>query len=142
MQVRRKISDFLQEDPTVSGTLEFDQVQVELIGGDERNFSIFELDLVFEKGRYRFTQSGMYYERYSIQPDPIFRGYAELIVDYAGKTELTKAMANMMSALLDYLEGVRPLRNSARESLPTQYICELMAQAELNRRVSIASAGA
>ncbi len=121
---RRRVEDFVSADPSIGGTLRFADLDVELVAADERCFSLFELDLVFEKGRYRYTLGGMNLERYGVLPDPVFAGYQELQVIGTERTGLDHAMADVYRAFGDYLDKGGEVPGDARHVLGTQMVCE------------------
>lgn len=121
--------DWKAEDPVVSGHVRFDDVTIQLIGADERCFSLFELDLLFERCRYRFLHSGLSYEISRVKPDPVFPGYQELFPEVSGKTGLDRALTGALDEIAALLDTGREPGNSARNILATQKICEQLANA-------------
>lgn len=148
-----RVRDFTEDDPTVSGSLRFDEVDIALVAGDERKFSLFEIDLIFERERVRYTQSGLKIERQVVKPDPVFPGYFELYGDGVGDSELKRALSGLMEAVADQLDGVvdggtgcgrdggRHLLPAGADYLATQQVCELMAGAPLDQRQDIPQLG-
>lgn len=122
----RRVVDFSADDPTVGGSLVFDDVTIDLIAGDERLFSLFEIDLLFERARYRYTLSGARLERYETQPDPLFPGYVEMTKVDEQPTGLGRALAGRYAALADALEGKGALASPASTALTTQQVCEAL----------------
>lgn len=122
-QAFAKVVDFSEEDPTVSGRIEFPSIAVNLQAADERIFSIFEIDLLFEAGRYRFTHSGLDVEISLPKPDPVFAGYCELSVIQARCSGLANSLANLMASAASYLAGGALPSNTAADALATQEVC-------------------
>jgi predicted dehydrogenase len=133
LSVRRRIVDFRISDPTVSGTLEFGPVNIELVGGDERLFSLFEIDLLFEKARYRYVLSGARLESFEPRPDPFFSGYIEMTRVDESQTSLDCALLDHYRSLADFLDGEAPLISDAVNALPTQEVCEALKSQPLNQ---------
>jgi predicted dehydrogenase len=125
---RRRTVDFYEADPTVSGTLVFKDVEIELIGADERLFSLFEVDLVFEKARYRYALSGTRLERFEVRPDPLFPGYAELIKIEDKSTALNRALAACYAAMAACLENGTLPATVAADALATQEVCAALQE--------------
>lgn len=123
LTARRTTHDFTPDDPTVTGSIAFDAVDVALIGGDERLFSLFEIDLLFEKARLRYTLSGARLERYEVRDDPMFPGYVEMTRVADEETRLDRALLGRYAALADFLDGAAPLAYPASESLGTLEAC-------------------
>ncbi len=120
---RRKVGDFTDADPSVAGTLRFDAAEIEMIAVDERAYSTFEIDLLFERERIRFTHSGLEFERHAVRPDPMFPGYVQLTRVESGPTGLATALREMLLAEAAFLDGTAPLLNAARDALETQRAC-------------------
>ena len=57
---------------------------------DERAFSLIEIDLVFEKSRYRIIEFGGKIELYKVISDPVFDGYSNLVFDRMLETDINK----------------------------------------------------
>jgi predicted dehydrogenase len=123
LQVFEKVIDFSAEDPTVSGRIEFPSVAITLQAADERIFSIFEIDLLFTGGRYRFTHSGLDIEISQPKPDPVFAGYCELSVVESRSSGLGDSLSNLLAAAADFLAGGKLPSNTAADALATQEVC-------------------
>jgi predicted dehydrogenase len=128
--VYEKVIDYLETDPTVRARLKFKDVSIELIPGDERLFSLFEVDLIFEKGRYRFIHSGLEYEFSEVKPDPVFNGYYELMSHKVRDTGLNNAMTVLYTQVLAFFNHDEMLVNEVNTTLETQKIVEYMAKAK------------
>jgi predicted dehydrogenase len=131
--VRRRVFDHGQDDPTVSATLEFKSVAIELIAADERNFSLFEIDLLFSQARYRFLQGGMVLQRFEVGADPLFPGYRDLRPAGEGPSGLSTALLARFDNLVACLDGASPLIGSAEDALATQRLCESLAASSPSR---------
>jgi predicted dehydrogenase len=121
---RRRVLDHGDTDATVAGTLEFADVSIELIAADERHFSLFEIDLLFARARYRFTQGGMMLERYEVRPDPLFPGHLDLLPASSGASGLASALAGRLQNIVDFLDGVASLEGTGLDAVETQRVCE------------------
>ena len=133
LSVHRRIVDFHVSDPTVSGTLEFDPVNIELVGGDERLFSLFEIDLLFEKARYRYVLSGARLESFEPRSDPLFPNYVEMTRVKETPTSLDCALLDHYRSLADFLDGEAPLISDAVNALCTQEVCEVLKSQPFNQ---------
>jgi predicted dehydrogenase len=128
MAARRGVRDHGDADATVAGTLTFADVTVELIAGDERCFSLFEVDLLFAEARYRFLQSGMVLERAEVRPDPLFSGYRELHEVASEASGLPTALAGRLQNLVDFLDKRAALAGTGADAIETQLVCERLLQ--------------
>jgi predicted dehydrogenase len=127
--------DFTEDDPTVSARMDFGLFSINLIAADERLYSIFEIDLVFEKARYRFTHSGLDVEIQKPQKDPVFAGYTELAVVQTCMTGLSHSLEKLLNASADYLDGGALPTNSAEDALKTQKICNKLVDLALAQKL-------
>lgn len=126
--VLRKTIDFVRSDPTVDGVLVFENGTVHLMGGNENSFSVFEVDMLFERVRMRLTEGGMNYQCFRPKQDQFYRGFKSLSGAENGKTSLGMALWEMVNGLIAHLDNGLPLRISAEEALKTQQVCELLAK--------------
>lgn len=87
------ICDFTEEDPTFSAELKMkDSGKIHLTAVDSRLYSIFELDLIFTKGRVRLTDSANSIEYYRSSKSNKFKGYQFLEKQKTITTSLSKSM--------------------------------------------------
>lgn len=135
--VTRKIADYKDADPTVDATLDFGAGSVALVAGDERLFSLFEIDLLFEKRRYRFHHSGLSLDSFEVKDDPVFPGYRELFATHSGPSELGTSLSHMVQNLADSLDGKAGLRCEAASVIGTQAVCEALAHAPIAARLEL-----
>ena len=76
--IYKHIYDYSTEDPTLTFALNINNKQVNFIGLNDQNFSIFEIDLIFQKERIKCIDSGTVIERYQLSEDKIYKGYKSL----------------------------------------------------------------
>ncbi len=127
ISVSRKVMDFTATDPTVAGAIRFDGFEVALQAADERLFSLFEIDLIFEKGRFRLTQSGTQFERFEVKDDPVYAGYRELLAVETAPTGLLRALPAMVNDLAYCLDQGAVPRIAVQNVLGSQAVCEQLA---------------
>ncbi len=87
--------DYNVEDPSLEVFFSFQKRSIHLIPIDERIFSIFEADLIFEKARFRFIDNSFKLERYKLGEDSNFPGYVSLNPDNYKDTEMHISIDNM-----------------------------------------------
>jgi predicted dehydrogenase len=132
-KVYGKTYDYCGNDPTVSGRLEFSGFSIHLLAGHEKFFSIFEVDLMFQHGRYRFSRSGFDLEIQSPKPDPVFSGYRELSVCERTGSDLPFSLEKFTDYIADILEGrALALGTLAEDALLTQKICSKLADGSMD----------
>ncbi len=119
-----KRDDFTPQDPSVAARISFADGDVTLAIADERLYSLFEIDLVFERGRYRFTDGGLQVEISRVIPDPTWAGYTILAVEETRPSSLPVAMRRLWDAVARSLDTDTPLASSGHEAARTQAACE------------------
>ena len=108
---------------TVSAFLSFERCeQFHLVAGDERAYSLFELDVLTEKRRFRFTDEGFALTTERAVPDPVFKGFTVLGNPQREKTALMQAMKRMAAHVVEVLEDADPV-SSLRDAMATQEAC-------------------
>jgi len=79
VKVINRLTDFYKDDKSVSAVLTFENnKQFYLQFADCRKYTIFEIDLLFEKKRLLIINSGFVIEEYDVRQDHIFREYRVL----------------------------------------------------------------
>lgn len=127
----KKTFDFTARDPSVSGFIRFKRGDVALIPGDARIYSIFEIDLLFEKARYKFSHSGMKVEIQKPIADDVYPGYVELFSEDIKATGFTNTLGYLVDECIAHLADGIAMRNLATTALGTQLLCEKMALDEV-----------
>lgn len=119
------ISDYNnKEDKSIAGFLAFKNCpQFHLIAGNERKFSIFELDIICEKRRWRFLNEGYSVSIEKVIPDPLFAGYQCLGKSISKKTQLDNALFCLVDNAINYLEKKALLVCDVDEAFKTQKAC-------------------
>ncbi|MGB2841558.1 MAG: Gfo/Idh/MocA family oxidoreductase [Halobacteriota archaeon] len=109
-----------EEDPNFDGLLRFkNNVFCSIHACDVKNFLIFEMDIVGEKGRLRITHSGFDLDFYEIKDSNLFSGYKEL---YRCEPPIDKDsprdfMINGVNHLVECLENSKQSISSGEDSL-------------------------
>ncbi len=131
--VSERLNDYRKDDPTVGGIVFFDGFSVHLVAGNQKYVSLFEIDLIFEKARFRFVDSGFSLEQYGVVKDPVFQGFRRFGNLHRRKTELRKSLSDMWAETIAYLDAGELPRTASTEILGGQYLCEALVKAPLNR---------
>ncbi|MBU1055049.1 MAG: Gfo/Idh/MocA family oxidoreductase [Proteobacteria bacterium] len=119
------IIDYDKKDPTLGAVLCYSKCPaVFLMACDERAYSIFEVDIVGEKGRIKLDQSGMQCREYKLRRDPIFDGYIDIEEEPPYSTNLGKSMQKLAENVVGYLEGNDSILCSGTDALAAQQICQ------------------
>jgi len=103
-EVYKKEADFFKQDASVSArlTLENNKI-INLSYINCNNFSIFELDLFFEKGRVRLIDSSGKIERFKRAKSQIYKGYRYLERASVIRTSLGRAMYGAVENIYGFL---------------------------------------
>ncbi len=120
-------------DPTVDAVLALDGgVPVHLIGADARDYALFELHVVAERGAVDIERSGRVVRRRRCVDDPLHGGYRLLDqgewTEYGHGDPLFRAVDNIFAAL----EHGAALASDGTSALQAQRLClDMIDQAEI-----------
>ena len=93
IKVIKRLADFYKNDKSVSAALTFEndrQFFLQIVNC--RKYTIFEIDLLFEKKRIRIINSGYLIEEYNVRQDNSFKDYRIL----AKKKEINTSLENSL----------------------------------------------
>lgn len=97
--------DFKESDPTKTMILTMGNSKQFIMGGlDCRNFDIFEMDLIFEKGRIKIIEFGNKIEVYKVVEYEKIKGYKVLGLDKIIETQKDFAMLKAVENIAQYLD--------------------------------------
>ncbi len=117
--------DWKPEDPTIDAFLMFsEKISAHLVGGDERKYSIFDLDILFEKARFNFQDFGRQLLVYKENKKMKTGNYKELGDCRIIKTDVRSSIFKAVGNLIDSLEGKRKLLCTGYDALLTQKACQ------------------
>ena len=133
MQLLGSHVDFVADDPTVDAHLVFGDISVYLLGLDEREYTLFEIDILGTLGRVK-VKSGGQTEWSRRQPDPDFDDYRNLSLYDSHCT--TSDVQPMFLALQEIVHaafsGVR-VRSNGKSALATLRVCRQLAEQAIGR---------
>lgn len=116
--------DYSAEDPSMSVILTLNnKKQFFLQNVDHRLYTIFEIDLLFEKRRIRIIDSGFTIEDYTIEESRIFHRYKTITSKKLIRTHLGTSMYYAAKNILSYLRGTERLLSPINEAYKTMQIC-------------------
>lgn len=111
-------------EPSISGIATFEHCpQFSLMIGDEREYSVFELEILTQKKRLRFVNFGFEIMTQSVVPDPLYKGFRALSAPKTIKTGLSSAMVNLYSHATDVLDGKEAPSTTLSDGIKTQKAC-------------------
>lgn len=111
-QVFARIVDFTPDDPTVTAHLRMGQTDVMLLGGNENDYSIFEIDLIGTRGRVLLDNFGLRISRYEVDTKRV------LNLTEAKSTGLDRAMLVALDDLVQQVEHANDAITSGKASTP------------------------
>ncbi len=115
VQVTEEIHDFWEKDPSLTVLLESktrDKSRLILKAVDCRQYTLFEFDWLFEKGRIKMTHDGQLLECFTVKEHPQVSGYHSLVLSESIKTSVYQAMGYAVDNIFDYLEKGTPLNST------------------------------
>lgn len=118
-------ADWKAADPAVDAYLHFkDNKTAFLLAGDERRFSIFELEMLFSKARVSLKDFCEDLTIEKVIADPALKGYKVLKSAGSQKTDLSQNILLAIGNLVDALEGKGRLLCPGTDALKTQAVCQ------------------
>lgn len=124
------INDYSEEDPTLPLMFEFERCQNVIFQPcDGRAYGVFEIDMCFEKGRFRFVDNGLFLERYPIIEENEWGhkalSYSSLHVNKID-TFLNQALYHLIDNAIAYLnsDGKIPLRTTLQDAINVHWCIE------------------
>lgn len=119
-----KVEDWGDGDPTVGGVAVFERCpQFCLLTGNARKFAVFDLDILTEKKRIRFTDEGQLISIQSVIPDPVYKGFRVLSKPVVHKTMLLSALSELSKHAVSVLDGKEKPQSTLDNALKTHEAC-------------------
>lgn len=113
-----EFNDFYEKDPTKSVVFSANNGNKFFMQGTNcNNFTMFEIDLIFQKSRIRILEAGKKIELYSIKENEQYKGYFNLVLKETLKTELDFALLNAIDNIHSYLTNGEPLKSTVQQAL-------------------------
>lgn len=125
-----QLSDFYEDDPSCSAVLDFDDgAQFFMQAVDCRSYTIFELDLLFEKQRIRITDAGFSIELQEVCDSARFAGYRNMEVSGVIDTQIGNALYAAAVNIHDHLTTTAPLLCNGVDGYRAMTVCCELLQA-------------
>lgn len=110
------LEDFYADDKSIAAVLTFDNGNNFFLQHvDCRNFTMFEMDMLFEKKRIRIYDLGFKVEEYDVLESSVFGGYRNIIKTDDYGTSLEKAMYNAAGNIYRNLSEGQGLKCTAED---------------------------
>jgi predicted dehydrogenase len=121
------VHDFWEDDPTVAAALlTVTGAPVQLVPTHAGDYSLFELQLVTQRGIICMESGGMSWRRRTPAPSPDFPGYAVLSGDEREAGACAQAMLAAVGNLHDHLLHGALLASTGHSALQAQSLCETL----------------
>ena len=126
--------DFFENDPTLSANLFFDDGTFHLQAADEKYYSIFEIDLLFQNIRYKFFYSASKVSIEEPLSDPNFENYKELFNTSTRDTEFFVCMIKIIQEAVRFLNcEIKDSFCNSLSAIETQKLCENLSAQTINK---------
>lgn len=113
------LADFYEDDKSVSAVLEFDDKGFFYLGYvDCRNYTVFEVDLLFEKRRIRISDPG-YIEEFEVLESKLFKGYRNIVKSSEFQASFKDALYNAAENIFRSLTDGQALKCTAEDGYKT-----------------------
>ena len=114
--------DFLDRDPTISARVLFGKTPVYILGLDERQYTIFEIDILGSAGRIQINRDGFFFS--TVSSDPEYDGYKMLKPDTDLFVENQKdAMLLALESIVGAINGFKKNLDNGERALETLRCC-------------------
>lgn len=121
--------DFYKDDPSISAILNFiDGRKFFLQYVECKNYTIFEVDLLFERGRIKITNSGFNIEIYEIKESSIFKGYKNIFKIKEISTSLNNSIYYAVDNIYKYLTEGYKIDCDLYDGLKAVEICNMLKE--------------
>jgi predicted dehydrogenase len=122
----RRCNDYDDKDLTYPVHMVYEKCgNVFMVPGNGEAFSIFEIDIIGEKGRYRLVDHGLKLEVYKVEKEKTYGTYNAMSTDCIKlKTELPKALMNYVNNAVRYLDWKEDLLCTPDDAIEVHRIIE------------------
>ena len=115
------VNDFDKNDLSLSVFIRYERCpSVFFIAGDERCFSMFEVDVLTEKKRFIFEESGLKLREYEAREHENLLGYKFLNQIERKNTNLKTSLLALMDNVVNHIEKRKPIISSGADAFEAQ----------------------
>ena len=123
-QALNAIFDYHRNDPSVGGWLKLEDCpSLNLVVGDSRYYEIFEMDILLEKARLRFTNFGSVLAVQKIAKDKSYPEFSVLGRPKETAVKLNRAAVGLAGNAVNFLDKKVDLLCAGQDALKTQIVC-------------------
>ncbi|EHJ01501.1 oxidoreductase domain protein [Clostridium sp. DL-VIII] len=117
--------DFYEDDPSISAIINFKNGGIFTMMNVPCNlYTIFELELLFERKKIKIKDSGFKIEVYDLADSTIFKGYKNLLKKKEYNSSLGRAMENAVDNIWNYMKKGEKLKCTLEDGFKAMKICE------------------
>lgn len=128
--------DYFTGDPSVSAILNIGSEKFFMHHVNSKLYTIFEMDLLFQKARLRIIDSGYKIERHLKKKSPIFKNYYDVVKKEDINTSLGFSCYHAVDSIHKFLKGKSDLLSSGEETLKDLRLCYTISKkAKLGKKV-------
>lgn len=128
------VYDGFPDDPSVAVMLATDDlIPVQLSHADARDYSMFELQIVTEKGVITMEDGGLHWRTRRVIDSPNFRAYRTLDAGVGRAGRLPGAMLAAVSEIYEVLTSEGAISSNGENALRAQQICEAIRDRAIRR---------
>jgi len=112
-------------DPTVDAILTLaNGATAHLVGGDSRDYALFELTIITEKGVIALEEAGYTIRIRTVRDSARYAGYRELDNAAISQSGLEDAMTNAVTDLYNAVQNGKQTASTGRSALAAHELCE------------------
>ena len=120
--------DGITDDPSIDAVLRLaDGTSVHLVAGDGRDFALFEIQILAERGMISIEDAGMTIRRRGVDDDPVFAGNRRLAPGEWRKTDYPRALWHAVDNLYRAVTGNAELDSSGESALAALTLCKALS---------------
>ncbi|MGO9952140.1 MAG: Gfo/Idh/MocA family protein [Dissulfurispiraceae bacterium] len=117
--------DFYPDDPAISTRITFDNNKpFNLYHINCFHYTIFEVDLLFEAGRVRITDTGFKIEYHTVIENTVYKDYNFLMKTGEINTQLGRSLYHSADNIYNHLTNGEQLKCTLHDAFKTMQICE------------------
>jgi predicted dehydrogenase len=119
------IIDYYKDDPSVAAVMTLENGRPFYMQTvDCRLYTIFEIDMLFERRRFRMTNSGFTIEEHSIREGDIYKGYSYMVKTEEYTSSIGNSLYFAVDNIYNHLLKGEKLLCSIEDGYKTVEICE------------------
>lgn len=123
------VADMWPEDPSIPAVLRTsDGIPVTLNCGDARDYALFELQIVTERGVVAMEEGGLYWRSREANESETFKGYRVVGSGIREPGELAGAMSSAVAEISRILTVGGTARSNSVNALAAQRLCETIRE--------------